>query len=533
MLYMKGNIRTIGQSVLPYSIFALVCISSLFATSIHFNDQQTMPKWLIMSGGVIILSIYFCVRSLVIPDLSKRNVELSTTIIGGIIITSTSLQALYGIAQYFDIFLSNNLFKVTGSFDNPAGFAASLCIAFPFYILIISKSQHTLRWIEIFLTVVTALAVILSESRSGMLSLLVIILCQGIQRWKLSMNKKIIIFVLVSLVTICGLFFIKKDSANGRLLIWKCALPMLEQNWLTGYGTGGFEAHYMDYQAAYFEKYPEDPYGILADNVQYPFCEYLRIAIDYGIIGILFLSGWLLYLLFCYFRYPSATSKIALLCWITICTFSCFSYPLMYPFVWLVLIYSTFILIRKHIQYIFKHCPPILLKTATASYVIFSIYAGCKIYTRMQAEIEWVQIANLSSIGKTKNVLPQYEKLMKVLGKDRYFLYNYSAELFHVKYYRKSLDMAMKCRKYWADYDLEMLLGEIQYNLKCYDQAKSHYQQASLMCPNRFMPLYKLYKLYKEMGDTDNAKRMAHVIVDKPVKIDSPLIKQIKSLLSH
>lgn len=45
----------------------------------------------------------------------------------------------------------------------------------------------------------------------------------------------------------------KKDSADGRLLIWRCAMPMLQQNWLTGYGTGGFEAHYMDYQADYLK----------------------------------------------------------------------------------------------------------------------------------------------------------------------------------------------------------------------------------------------------------------------------------------
>ena len=57
------------------------------------------------------------------------------------------------------------------------------------------------------------------------------------------------------------------------------------------------EAHYMDYQADYFEKHPADSYSILADNVQYPFCEYLRIIIDYGIIGILLLLGWLSYLL--------------------------------------------------------------------------------------------------------------------------------------------------------------------------------------------------------------------------------------------
>lgn len=79
-------------------------------------------------------------------------------------------------------------------------------------------------------------------------------------------------------------------------------MPMLQQNWLTGYGTGGFEAHYMDYQADYFEKHPADSYSILADNVQYPFCEYLRIIIDYGIIGILLLLRMAVILTFLLFQ---------------------------------------------------------------------------------------------------------------------------------------------------------------------------------------------------------------------------------------
>ena len=43
-------------------------------------------------------------------------------------------------------------------------------------------------------------------------------------------------------------------------------MPMLQQNWLTGYGTGGFEAHYMDYQADYFEKADKYYSPFLAPN---------------------------------------------------------------------------------------------------------------------------------------------------------------------------------------------------------------------------------------------------------------------------
>lgn len=77
--------------------------------------------------------------------------------------------------------------------------------------------------------------------------------CWSIRRIKTTLGRKIILLSLICLVVITGIYYIKKGSADGRLLIWRCAMPMLQQNWLTGYGTGGFEAHYMDYQADYFE----------------------------------------------------------------------------------------------------------------------------------------------------------------------------------------------------------------------------------------------------------------------------------------
>lgn len=85
----------------------------------------------------------------------------------------------------------------------------------------------------------------------------------------------------------------------------------------------------------------------------------------------------------------------------------------------------------------------------------------------MQAEMQWTHITNLSLMGKTKEVLPKYEKLMKSLGNDRYFLYNYSAELFQAERYQESLIVAMKCQTLWTNYELKILFGDIYKNLKC------------------------------------------------------------------
>jgi tetratricopeptide (TPR) repeat protein len=85
------------------------------------------------------------------------------------------------------------------------------------------------------------------------------------------------------------LYFLKKDSADGRLLIWRCSWEMIKENPVKGlgYGQGGFKAHYMNYQAKYFEAHPDSKQAMLADNVNRPFNEYLLLLVNYGLFGLL------------------------------------------------------------------------------------------------------------------------------------------------------------------------------------------------------------------------------------------------------
>ena len=48
------------------------------------------------------------------------------------------------------------------------------------------------------------------------------------------------------------------------------------------------------------------------------------------------------------------------------------------------------------------------------------------------------------------------------------------------------------------------------------------------MCPCRFYPLNLLYDLYKETGNEQKALVVATKIVNKPIKVKSPVITQIK-----
>ena len=134
--------------------------------------------------------------------------------------------------------------------------------------------------------IIIIVAIILSYSRAGIISLATISTIFLYQR--LDHKRMLRFFLLAGLVAlILGCYWMKKDSADGRLLIWQSCINMVKDSPWMGHGLGSFEAHYMDYQAEYFRIYgQQNRYAMLADNVKHPFNEYMGILLNFGIIGL-------------------------------------------------------------------------------------------------------------------------------------------------------------------------------------------------------------------------------------------------------
>ena len=112
---------------------------------------------------------------------------------------------------------------------------------------------------------------------------------------------------------------------------------------------------------------------------------------------------------------------------------------------------------------------------------------------------------------------------------DPYFLYNYAVELHLRGQYQRSMAIAQECTNYWADYDLELLLGLNNIELGEYVQAEQHLMQAHNMCPSRFEPLYQLVQIKQKQGLQQEARRLAiHILRMKP-KVPSTDVEEIKN----
>lgn len=369
-------------------------------------------------------------------------------------------------------------------------------------------------------------AVVLSESRAGMVSIGIVgtvFLWRKLQG-KYRIGRYALLTVIFCLSIIC--YWIKRDSADGRLLIWQCCLNMTMDAPILGHGLNSFEAHYMDYQAAFFKKYgQQNRFSVLADNVKQPFNEYLHIGVNFGFAGLISLTLLIGWLIRCYHKRPSQEKQLAVYILLSVAIFSLFSYPFTYPFTWIAVTWCAGVLTKKPLQHLLK-LPKVRYMICTTG--LFVSLGGIFLWAkRIRIEFAWNKALNLALIGNVKEALPKYQRLSTSFANNPYFLYNYAAILQENGQYNESQRIALSCRRYWADYDLELILAENYQQLQQTEQAVACYQHASLMCPSRFLPLYKLFRFYKERNEHEQMETVAQEIIRKPIKIKTPAVQMM------
>lgn len=542
-MFLSTNSFVDGETISKHYIFLLITI---LLGGISFAAYKGNVKVDLLSAVFILFITYlvvvifysnvniqviYYIGGFILYVVFKTLLDNKTiTFCNNIIVTACVSQAIYGILQYTGVIKISSSFPITGSFDNPAGFAACTVLGIPFA-LFSAKTKSKTKYLYFISVAVICIALIFSQSRAGILSaftmFVVYLYCRFIH--SLPLKKKSLILSLITALSVSiflFLFFFKQDSATGRYLIWQSALSVISENPIKGYGNGGFNAHYMSYQANYFQHNPNSDLAVLADNVVHPFNEYFFLAIEYGIIGLLLFLALISISLF----YNKRKLSPYILAFISILVFASFSYPFRYSFVWMIFVYSLARLsINTPIIYSIKTKFQLLISVVLIAGLVF---IGYWLYRDIQFEYKWNKVAKSSLMGKTKIVLPEYERLYTMWNGNPMFLYNYGAELNHIQKYEESIRILNECRKYLNDYDVTMLQADNYFKLKQWGEAEIYYKKASQMCPVRFVPLYYLYQVYDSAGLDLQAKDVAMDIINKPVKILSNDVVLIKSKMN-
>ncbi len=317
-------------------------------------------------------------------------------------------------------------------------------------------------------------------------------------------SKRMAILAVIGVSLLGGaLFSINPSSSIGRIYIWRICLRMIASNPM-GLGWNGFIHHYMRYQADFFKCYPDSPFRMLADDVAFPYNEYINVMISYGFVGISILIALIWNCLATH-----ATSRMDVIIkslLVNYLVFSFFSYPsaelytgLLFPLL--------LILAPK------KFCHRIV-----NILMIFTLFIAFTLYLKRDILSHQIVCGVVCSN-------PQYEMLVSE-ERDRFILFPELEDMLYESIPCSSnnqlrleavMNVALNCpntKSYCRAGDMLVQSGESL-------SAVPYYEMASFMVPARYRPRYNLFNIYMDEGHYEKARELGLAIISSDMKVRS------------
>lgn len=512
-----------------YYVFVLGAIVFALGAIFRIKSQYKIHVNFI-SAGFLLFCTYLIVRG-AFSHITFRNLLVPSALLlflffrtyhhhllySVVIVLLCIVQSIVGLLQLVGILDNGSNFHVVGSFDNPAGIASFLALGMP-YCIMLCKHTAFRRYIGIAGCFLIVMTVILSQSRAGILAIITIAAIYTYKEYHLyilAYKKRIILIASICMLGLSVLLFVvKKDSALGRLLIWRTTLHMINDAPF-GKGPNAFMKYYMEYQGEYFKHNQYSSFVQFADTTKYAFNEYLQVASEYGIIALLLF----VLLFFCGIKVAVKNKDVFNVAFlVAVLVLSCFTYPFRYPIIWIMIIYSMEFISRSSKPCKLFKVPYWISKFVLLIWIICGTYALVKDF---KFEYKWAKASQIP-------ILDDYEELLENWNGNPFFLYNYGAELNSIGEYNKSLGIFAICNRYFNSYDMQMLIAENYFMLGNFHDAEMHYVNAANMCPVRFLPLQGLLRTYIKSQKLQMAEEVAKHIIHKETKVPSMTVSVIK-----
>lgn len=500
----------------------VLIITSTFSVFRNVNDYLIVGKWM---GVYLIFSIFLvyafftklCPISKERKDLFRKFITMSMAVLNLLIICHCIGQLFHFIPMIFS-------FTATADFDNPAGVAAALVASFPFITIINNRKSNIFLILFVFILNLILLFVI--QSRVGIIGITSSFIVFIVKNYNTQINNKIIIGIFLCILLFLIYLFIHKNASTiGRLIIWKSSFSMIKDAPLFGHGSRGFSKLYMLYQANFLKSINSEDLLMLADNVNHPLSEYILILVNYGILGLSALLTLFFFLIRYFLKVDDIYGNVGLMVLVGIATLSLFSYPFRYPLTLLSLIFVLYISFNKStIKWNIK-----TRRIIWSCVVISNSFCFLYFISWGKAQIKWNSLIKITDVNNVTNQnIKEYRMISEVLENDPFFLYNQAFIFYKAMLLEESEIIALKSRKLYLSYDTELLLGNIYMEKNFYCKANFHYTLASEMCPTRIVPLYGKFELYKQMNNIHMMKNIGNRILQNPVKINNPTVRDIR-----
>lgn len=466
-----------------------------------------------------------------------------------------AIQSILAILQLYGFTHSNYAGYITGSFFNPSLLGGMLASAFPliFSIYKANTCQNTLishsKSVEKYLSGATIFLILIvipvTLSRAAWIGLLagigVLFIIEGfykkailwIKSQKSHLRVSILIAVPVLIIVLLFLaYFFKRDSADGRVLIWKVTTQMWFQKPLFGHGFDAVNSSYQAFQTDYFQKntFSENE-AMVAGNVNWSFNEFLQSGAELGIIGIFLFWGWILLSLLMPAGIKDANSLILMGCKsaiVGLLFFGMFSYPFYSPPLFFNLImFAAFVSASNQSLPTLSILNKVIPLVVILGFGYFMFKHSLMTAKKYEAYWLWDEAEILYKQNEYEIANKSYTEAFESLKTNGKFLLNYGKSLEMEKNYTKADSILTLAGNYYADDVLYTTHGNVKKAMGNLILAEELYHKASYVIPHKFYPHFLLFRLYSENGEINKAIDKAEYLRTKKVKIPSKAIDEM------
>ena len=473
-----------------------------------------------------------------------------------VVVATGGIEAVSGMRQLHGFEGSNHsLFKLTGDFYNPGPYSGYLAIVLPVCLWMIlewgkEKRVHShaslryLGWICLL-----AIIVVLPAGMSRTAWIAAAISCGwvywvqriGWEKTKRYMNGNrtltIVssILILISIAgALAGIYLLKKDSANGRLLLWKVTGQAIREQPWTGTGTGGFPAAYVEAQAEYFTSgKASETEMMVAGCPEYGFNEFLQIGLEQGLVGLMVFVLLLSYSLFRGVKNRQAGAAGGIL---ALMVFSLASYPLQLPEFWVVLV--VLMGVANAYTSVAADTPPTPSQEGRKilSVAMIGVLAICCgwIFWQQKGYYEgykkWNTLKMLYNSKAYEAAGEGYEELVPLMGHKPELLFEAAQCLSKSERFEKANRLLEQAMKLSGDPMIHYMAAKNEQSMGNYQKAENLLLHAIDMLPERIYPYYLLTKLYSEPGffQKDKFLKAANAVLEKEPKVKSTAIREMQ-----
>ena len=403
-------------------------------------------------------------------------------------------EAVLGLLQMYGYEPSNHsLYALTGSFYNPGPYSGFLAMCLPLALHEWLKGKGI--WKHLALVTLVLMLVVLPSgmSRSAWLAAVVAscYVCGMCYRDRLYRYRKYFgAGGLLLIVLGIGAYHWKKDSADGRLLMWKVsARAVMERPW-QGVGWEYVAGAYGDAQERYFASgMATEQEEHVAGAPEYVFNEYLQVAMAWGVPA---LCGILLVVTAC-FCLGHRSGQVGV-CGglLSLGVFAFSSYPFQF------------------------------MEFVSA---LVALLVACAMGCRRL----WLQVLAVAlgiGVGLCAYGYRQEHPVRKV-----HAMFNRAHALHQAGDWEASTELLKETMRISSDAMLLNIIGKNCQALGQYKEAEEWFIRSTHRLPNRIYPYYLLAKLYAEHPEVFPREKLdwaARMVMEKEAKVESTAVREMR-----